>query len=106
MTSSDDDLVASVRQKLEERAAQTAETVDGERLAELERQNAELRSKLRRLEARTRLRRTLARYGVSVHEIRPAEWQALAARIPRDGDLSEEWVAGAVSELQLPFRRS
>ncbi len=69
------------------------------RIEELENERRNLLAKQRVGE----IRGTLRDAGVKVDEIRALEWQAIAEKIPED-EVDESWVAGIVSEFELPMR--
>lgn len=76
---------------------------------QLRKEIAEAKAEQVALQARAKageLRGTLQRAGVDVQRVRPAEWQALAERLPESGEADEAWIADAVSELGLPVRPS
>ena len=99
----DDETLEAIRVLETYRGSELRRKAD--RADQLEREIAETRAEIARTEAEAGIRATLEGYGVSVGELRPAEWSTLVERIPDDGDLSEEWVARQVSELRLPLRR-
>lgn len=74
---------------------------EAQRAGELERENAELKARLDRLEKAPLRRKAFADYGVDLEALRPLERAAIEAY---DGELTPERVAEFVERHQLPMR--